>query len=216
MPMVRLRLRAGQGAKRLRAENFQDRPWRLVEKKRTGRDGKIETTENLVGICGSSAKRLTKSADYNTGVPTVIRDFKAEDFDTLWRMDQECFAPGISYSKPELRAFINRLGAFTLVAIDEAMIQGFTVVQEGKTGHVITIDVSPRARRLGVGSLLLQEAERRLAANGSRGVGLETAVDNVSALAFYKRHGYSVLRTWPRYYSNGVDALVLRKSLTVG
>lgn len=159
-------------------------------------------------------KELRNPPDYNSAVATVIRDFKPEDFDTLWRMDQECFAPGISYSKPELRSFIQRLGAFTLVAADARKIQGFTVVQGGKTGHVITIDVSPQARRLGVGSLLLQEAERRLAASGSRGVGLETAVDNVSALAFYKRHGYSVLRTWPRYYSNGVDALVLKKSLT--
>ena len=155
-------------------------------------------------------------ADYNTAVAIVIRDFKPEDFDILWRMDQECFSPGISYSKPELRSFINRLGAFTLVAMDAEKVQGFTVVQGGKTGHVITIDVSPHARRLGVGSLLLQAAERRLAENGSRGVGLETAVDNVSALAFYKRHGYSVLRTWPRYYSNGVDALILRKSLIAG
>ena len=156
------------------------------------------------------------SAGYNIAVATIVRDFNPEDFDALWRMDQECFAPGISYSKPELRSFIDRLGAFTLVAADADNIQGFTVVQGGKTGHVVTIDVSPHARRLGVGSLLLREAERRLAGNGTRGVGLETAVDNLSALAFYKRHGYSVVRTWPRYYSNGVDALVLKKTLTVG
>lgn len=149
-------------------------------------------------------------------MPTSIREFRPEDFDVLWRMDQECFPPGISYSKPELRSFIQRPGAFTLVAADAATIQGFTVIHGGKTGHVITIDVSPHARRLGVGSLLLQAAEERLAANGSGMVGLETAVDNLSALAFYKRHGYSVVRTWPRYYSNGVDALVLKKNLTAG
>jgi [ribosomal protein S18]-alanine N-acetyltransferase len=64
-----------------------------------------------------------------------------------------------------------------------------------------------------VGSLLLQAGEDRLRAAGSRAVGLETAVDNLAALAFYKRHGYSVVRTWPRYYSNGVDALVMKKEL---
>jgi ribosomal protein S18 acetylase RimI-like enzyme len=32
-------------------------------------------------------------------------------------------------------------------------------------------------------------------------------------LLFYKRHGYEVVKTIPRYYSNGVDALVLRKEL---
>lgn len=145
---------------------------------------------------------------------TVVRDFQPEDFEILWRMDQECFAPGVSYSKTELMSFINRAGAFALVAADATEIQGFIVIQGGKAGHVITIDVSPRARRLGVGSLLLRGAEERLVSAGSRMVNLETAVDNVSALAFYKRHGYSIVRTWPRYYANGVDALVLKKTLS--
>jgi ribosomal protein S18 acetylase RimI-like enzyme len=44
-------------------------------------------------------------------------------------------------------------------------------------------------------------------------VRLETAVDNLAALSFYKRHLYSVTKVVPRYYSNGVDALVLEKKL---
>jgi ribosomal-protein-alanine N-acetyltransferase len=147
-------------------------------------------------------------------VATQVRDFHPEDFDALWQMDQECFEPGISYSKAELKGFIEHPGAVTLVAADGQAIQGFVVVQAGKIGHVITIDVSPRARRRGIGSLLLGAAERRLGTTGSRAVGLETAVDNLSALAFYKQHGYSVVRTWPRYYSNGVDALMLKKALS--
>jgi ribosomal-protein-alanine N-acetyltransferase len=148
-------------------------------------------------------------------VAFVIRDFKPGDFDTLWRMDQECFPPGIAYSKPELKSYIRRQGAFTLVSADgeDGSPAGFIVVQAGPTGHVITIDVIAEARRSGVGSLLLQAAEVRLRAAGSRAVGLETAVDNLTALSFYKRHGYSVIRTWPRYYSNGVDALVMKKEL---
>jgi ribosomal protein S18 acetylase RimI-like enzyme len=80
-------------------------------------------------------------------------------------------------------------------------------------GHIVTIDVVLSARREGVGTLLMKAAEDRLRCAGVRTMGLETAVDNTSALAFYKRHGFSVVRTWPRYYSNGVDALVLQKSL---
>lgn len=143
-----------------------------------------------------------------------IRDYKPEEFESLWRMDQECFPPGISYSKQELRGFIRHRGSFALVAMNEKEeLQGFIVAHCGVSGHVVTIDVGPAARRSGVGSLLLRSAEDRMRAAGCPFVGLETAVDNAGALAFYKRHGYNVIRTWPRYYSNGVDALVLKKDL---
>ena len=148
------------------------------------------------------------------GVPFAIRDSKAEDFDALWRIDQECFPQGISYSRQELRAYVQRRGAFTLVVEDgRGQIAGFLVAHGGPSGHIITIDVIEKARRSGMGSLLLKNAEERLRDGGSVAVGLETAVDNLSAISFYKRHGYSVVRTWPRYYSNGVDALVMKKSL---
>lgn len=145
----------------------------------------------------------------------VTRDFKPEDFETLWRMDQDCFPPGIAYSKPELTSYIRHPKSFTILAIDPEAnsIRGFIVGHKGGIGHIITIDVDPSARRSGVGSLLLGAAEQRLRSSGSTAVGLETAVDNMTALSFYKRHGYSVVRTWPRYYPNGVDALVLQKSL---
>ena len=152
---------------------------------------------------------------YNGAVALTIRDFRPGDFETLWRMDQECFPPGISYSKAELRTYIRSRGTFTLVAEeqDTGKVAGFIVTHGGPMGHVITIDVGPASRREGVGTLLINAAELRLREEGSRAVRLETAVDNRGALAFYKKHGYSVIRIWPRYYSKGVDALVLKKEL---
>ena len=144
----------------------------------------------------------------------AIRDFQQQDFEVLWLIDQECFPPGIAYSKQELRLYIRQRGSFTLVAVDaKKSIIGFIVTHSGPIGHIITIDVV--ARRDGVGSQLLLAAEARLRDAGSRAVGLETAVDNRPALMFYERHGYKVTKTLPRYYSNGVDALVLQKPLQV-
>jgi [ribosomal protein S18]-alanine N-acetyltransferase len=179
---------------------------------------------------------------YNGGVPFVIRDFQPTDFDALWSIDQECFPPGISYSEAELKLYIRRRGSFTLVAVDAAAesldtdsdadlkkkqknssilasskpVAGFLVAEADTRGHghIITLDVIAAARRFGVGSLLIRTAEDRLGAAGCHSVELETAVDNISALSFYKRHGYSVISTSPRYYSNGVDALVLEKDLS--
>ena len=185
--------------------------------------------------------RLSPSR-YNGGVPFAIRDFQPADFDTLWRIDQDCFPPGISYSRTELKTYMRRRGSFTLVAVGAAdempdsdpekrdadmkegrksspatasQVGGFLVAEAGPLGHghIITIDVIAAGRRFGVGSLLLRAAEDRLRTAGCHSVELETAVDNISALSFYKRHGYSVISTFPRYYSNGVDALVLTKDI---
>jgi ribosomal protein S18 acetylase RimI-like enzyme len=60
---------------------------------------------------------------------------------------------------------------------------------------------------------LLNAAESRLRATKCQAVRLETAVDNASAIFFYKRHGYDVIKVIPHYYSNGVDALLLEKNL---
>jgi [ribosomal protein S18]-alanine N-acetyltransferase len=174
-----------------------------------------------------------------------VRDFQPTDIETLWRIDQDCFPQGISYSRPELRSYIRRRGSFTLVAISAAesikdrsndlrkgesenasfasnlfpshldvSIAGFIIAEALRgVGHIITIDVIADARRHGVGSLLMKAAEQQLRDAGCYMVELETAVDNASALSFYKRHGYGVVYTFPRYYSNGVDALVLQKRL---
>jgi ribosomal-protein-alanine N-acetyltransferase len=158
---------------------------------------------------------------YNGRVPFAIRDFQAADFDALWRIDQTCFPSGISYSRAELKFYMRRPSSFTLVAMGDpvgetsANIAGFVIAEAGPRarGHIITIDVIAAARRFGVGSLLLRAAEDRLISAECRVVELETAVDNTSALSFYKRHGYSVMKTLPRYYSNGVDALALEKTL---
>jgi ribosomal-protein-alanine N-acetyltransferase len=148
-----------------------------------------------------------------------IRDYRPEDFQTLWQIDQSCFPPEIAYSQRELGSYLRRPKAFSLVAetlVSEISpsILGFVVAEPFRGhGHIITIDVRSEARRHRIGSVLLDAAEARFRDTQCPVVHLETAVDNSSALAFYKRHGYDVIKTIPRYYSNGVDALLLEKDL---
>ena len=158
---------------------------------------------------------MVLGAGYLVLFSVLIRDATAADFETLWRIDQECFVEGISYSKPELRHYMKRRGAFTVLYSDDEGVAGFLVAERSPRGlgHIITIDVLPRARRSGVGSRLLKTAESRLKENGSEAVLLETAVDNEAAIRFYKRHGYGILKTIPRYYLDSVDALLMGKRL---
>jgi ribosomal-protein-alanine N-acetyltransferase len=158
---------------------------------------------------------------YNPTVDFQLRDFRSEDFITLWDIDQQCFAPGIAYSREELETYIRRKDAFTLVVEatrtngqKAGAIVGFLVAEARRdTGHILTIDVLPSARQVGVGSKLLSAAEDKLRNGGCRYVYLETAVDNQIALVFYKRQGYFLEKVVPHYYANGVDALILQKDL---
>lgn len=170
---------------------------------------------------------------YNGCVSFNIRQFEKRDFETLWQIDQDCFDPQLAYSRPELAFYMRRPSAFTLVAERnvngtpsgakdpnsseagvERKILGFIVAEKRRqTGHIITIDVISEARRIGVGSALLDAAENRLREEGAAAVELETAVNNESAIRFYKQKGYFVEKTVRGYYSNHLDALVMSKAL---
>lgn len=163
-----------------------------------------------------------RGARYNGRVSFKIRPFQTRDFDTLWGIDQICFEPPLAYSKMELAVYMRRAGSFTLVAEiadvsgeNRAGVLGFVVAESRrKSGHIITIDVIPEARRNGLGSALLSAAESRLRSQGALEVALETAVNNLSAIRFYKKHGYFIEKTIPGYYSNHLDALVMKKELS--
>ena len=164
-------------------------------------------------------------SSYNGGVSFRMRDFRKADFETLWRIDQACFDPQLAYSRLELAFYMRRPGAFTLVAESEGeaaptngntqrRILGFIVAEaRRRIGHIITIDVVSEARREGVGSGLLCAAEQRLQLAGATVVELETPVNNATAIRFYKQMGYFVEKTITGYYSNQMDALVMRKEL---
>ena len=152
-----------------------------------------------------------------------IRDYRPADFDRLWRIDQLCFPPGIAYTQMELSGFITRRNAITLVGelhpespSDTWPIAGFVVAHpvRAKYGRILTVDILPEARRLGLATSLLAECEQRLRSFGCADVYLETAVDNEPALRLYRKLGYRILRTLPEYYSShGLDAFQMSKQL---
>ncbi len=155
--------------------------------------------------------------------PVTIRAYRAADFDRLWEIDQACFPPGIAYSQMELTGFVTRRNAITRVAEIESLndnasagaIVGYVVAQPWrKTGRVLTLDILPEARRLGLGSRLMLECEQRLRVAGCSEVYLETAVDNEAALRLYHKLGYQIIRTLKDYYpSHSLDAYLMGKRL---
>ena len=88
---------------------------------------------------------------YNVRVEFALREFRRDDFESLWRIDQQCFAPGIAYSRLELAAYIRLRGSFTLVA--EPVADG-----RGKPGNNGRVEPLPKV----LGFIVAQVANVRI------------------------------------------------------
>jgi [ribosomal protein S18]-alanine N-acetyltransferase len=146
----------------------------------------------------------------------LLRAYEPGNFEALYKLDQSCFPRGIAYSKTTLRYFLSLASAQCLLAVEDEDVAGFISSElDGPLAHIITLDVAAAHRRSGVGSLLLNAAEKALSAQGVRTVFLETAVDNHAAVNFWSRHGYIKEGILKRYYLNRIDGYEMRKTLPV-
>ena len=142
------------------------------------------------------------------------------DLDALFAIDQECFRPGIAYSRVELRYYLSRPRAVSILAEDDpdGAIVGFaiaeTYLQKGlPVGHIITIDVRSSSRGRGIGRLLMDAIQAQLREAGATHIKLEVAADNDAAQAFYQRFGFAQTGRIPGYYMGKFDAFLMEKRL---
>lgn len=159
---------------------------------------------------------LSKSSGLvqSVSVSYRLRSFLSTDFDSLFKLDRDCYPSGIAYSRRELRWYLAQPGAICFVAEAESEIAGFILADaEPPDGHIITIDVAKAHRRRGVGTLLLGAAERALAECGVLTVEIETATDNQAGIQFWYGHQYRALGLLPGYYLGKIGAIRMSKTL---
>ena len=144
-----------------------------------------------------------------------LRLFRGADLDTLTAIDQDCFPPGICYTRTELLGFIGQRNAKTWIAEAGEEILGFVVGERQlrQVAHIITIDVIKSWRRRGVGARLMDAVEKWARQQGLLMIYLETAEDNVPAQRFYRELGYKQIETLRDYYARGLDAWLMVKQL---
>jgi [ribosomal protein S18]-alanine N-acetyltransferase len=144
----------------------------------------------------------------------TLREYFPADFETLCEIDRECYEPGIAYSRRMMREYLDHPASDCVVAEAGGKIVGFCItVREATAGYIVTMDVLAAHRRRGVGSRILAQTERRLAAAGVQRAALETATDNASAVAFWKKHGYRTRAVKKGYYPGGRDAFAMAKPI---
>lgn len=144
------------------------------------------------------------------------RAYEATDFEAAYRLDQACYPPGIAYPRSELREFLTLPGSRAWVAEGRSRdLVGLLIVRKmgRRRGHIITLDVREDHRRRGIGVTLLAEGERWFLKEGVARLRLETAVNNLPAVAFWHKAGFEVVGVLARYYLDRDDAYCMEKEL---
>lgn len=81
---------------------------------------------------------------------------------------------------------------------------------------VQTVAVRASAQGHGLGRALVERLLEEMARRGARQALLEVRADNASALRLYERLGFERIAQRSRYYPDGGDALIMRRSLAPG
>ena len=157
----------------------------------------------------------------------MLRGYRAEDLPAMFAMDVVCFGEPFRFDARSMRRFAEARKAIVLVAErvgrERPGLVGFVIVHverglAGQYGYVVTLDVAPEERRVGVAGRLMDAVEGRAAEAGARAMALHVYTENGSAVRFYEGRGYRRERLEAGFYgeADGVrlDAYVYRKELS--
>ncbi len=147
------------------------------------------------------------------GNDIIIRTAVYRDLEDIFRIELESFK--IPYPKKYLAALLALAGDLFLVAETQEGIVGYAVgiLRLNHIGHIVSIAVTKRWRRKGIGTRLIRELERRFKERNMKASRLEVRVSNKPAIKLYEKLGYKVVDRIENYYPDGEDAYLMFKEL---
>jgi ribosomal-protein-alanine N-acetyltransferase len=126
-------------------------------------------------------------------------------------MHHVCFKE--PWNEEAMRSLLAMPGAFGFLAVDRTP-QGFVLARSAADeAEILTLLVLPPYRRRGLARALLEAAVEKARAEGAKTMFLEVAANNRAGRALYIAAGFVQQGIRPRYYEDGVDALLLSRSL---
>jgi ribosomal-protein-alanine N-acetyltransferase len=142
----------------------------------------------------------------------IIEPATWRDLNGLRHLEQICF-PQDAWPLWDLIGVLTFSNVFRIKATANGQMVGFIAADLHRSENlawIATVGVLPEYRRQGIGSALLVAVEEQIGVSSIR---LSVRVSNRPALNLYDRLGYHRYGTWPHYYADGEDALVLEKNL---
>lgn len=123
-----------------------------------------------------------------------IREFQLSDYSRvleLWKSAGLVYRPGDDLEGVKLK--LQRDPDLFLIAEENHEIVGVVLgAWDGRRGWISHLAVRPDRQGKGIGTLLVNELEKRLAAKGAKKVNAQIYRSNTSSIDFFKSVGYEI------------------------
>jgi len=148
-----------------------------------------------------------------TSTPNLaVRPVQMRDLPEIYEIEKTSFKD--PYPPSLIYTLAYRNPETFLVAQENGRIVGYVIaiLQEESLGHIVSIGVSPKHRRRGVGSALTLKILEALKRLGAESVRLEVRRSNIAAQRFYEKLGFRQVYVIKKYYRDE-DAYVFVTAL---
>ncbi|CAH2031921.1 Ribosomal-protein-S18p-alanine acetyltransferase [Trichlorobacter ammonificans] len=144
----------------------------------------------------------------------AIRPMTEADLDAVLTIERDCFPR--PWNRDHFLAELASPRAAAVVAVTEAgAIAGYLCLSVLlDEAEILDVAVLPTMQRSGIGALLLSWACREAAVRGAAVLRLEVRATSLPARALYERFGFVGAGLRKGYYEQGIDAVVMEKTLS--
>ncbi len=144
-----------------------------------------------------------------------LRLATSHDLNDLVRLEEIAFTTD-RFTRDQIDYLLTESRASTLVLENKTSIAAAACVlwrRSHAAARLYNIAVDPSLQGQGLGARLLDECELEAARRGCARMTLEVREDNASALQFYLRRGFEIVRSMSDYYPDGTAGLKMAKVL---
>lgn len=142
----------------------------------------------------------------------TVRAWEEKDISILTEMEARCFSD--PWTEEMLADTLKYPYYHTFLAEEGGQVCGYACLivlfEDAEIGN-IAVDLPYRGRK--IGQLLLDAMHERAKACGAKRSLLEVRVHNLPAISLYEKNGYERYGVRAKYYEDGEDAFVMKKTL---
>lgn len=128
-------------------------------------------------------------------INVTVRPYQEADEAAVARLWRQVFPNAPAWNHPETdirRKLAVQRDLFLVATLDGEVLGTAMAGYDGHRGWVYYVVVHPRRRRQAIGTTLMRNVEKRLAALGCPKLNLQVRADNHQVVAFYQHLGYEV------------------------